>query len=282
MHEIHVLQLGDNEVESSFLVKGWNCGVRARVPTHGFLILGNDVGPILVDTGYRDPEIMTRLGMQGVVEEGQGLEPELAQHGLTVDDIALIVHTHAHIDHTGRTDAFPMSTPVAMARREMEVAAVGGPVYPIEDVKHLLDRFHTPGAMWPLDLEASGPVHIAHGITCELAGGHTEGSLNVLVETDEGIANICGDVIYDVGNQVIEPYAESMFREPQVTGNFTLSTASEKGAIKRALESCDWLLPGHDQAVRVDCGVVFGQVEGPTVPGPVKPLSAAVTAGDVA
>lgn len=275
-HQLHILQLGDIELESSFLVQYRNCGEKAVVATNGVLIMGNPEGPILVDTGYRNPEIMQRLGMTAKPKEGQGIEPQLALYGLTMDDIALIVHTHLHIDHAGRDDAFPMTTPVVVNRRELEIAAAGGAVYPPEDVKHLIDRFHTPGALRVLDLEHSGPVHIAPGIKCERAGGHTEGSMNILVETEDGTAVIAGDVIYDVQNQVVDPFLESRYAEPQVTGNRGVSMAEEKGAIKRALESGTWLIPGHDQPARVEWGFVTGRLEGATIPGPytsVKPVT---------
>jgi glyoxylase-like metal-dependent hydrolase (beta-lactamase superfamily II) len=43
-------------------------------------------------------------------------------------------------------------------------------------------------------------------IVCELAGGHTEGSMNVLVETAEGTACLCGDIVYDVHSSIVEPF----------------------------------------------------------------------------
>jgi glyoxylase-like metal-dependent hydrolase (beta-lactamase superfamily II) len=271
MHEVHLLYLGEGDADPSFLVKGMNTGLR-RVPTLGFLIVGNPLGPILVDTGFRSPEILQSMGAHAVVLEGQGLEAQLALHGLELGDVAMIVHTHAHIDHAGRDDAFPMSTPVVLNRRELEVAAVGGVIYPAEDVKHLIDRLHTPGALKLLDLAESGPVHIAPGIRCELAGGHTDGSINVLIETRQGIANICGDVTYQIHEQTVEPWAEICLDEPNVSGNHTTSVVQEKAAIKRALESGDWLLPCHDQPARVEFGRVVGRVEGSVVPGPVTPL----------
>ena len=73
-----------------------------------------------------------------------------------------------------------------------------GAQYPPEYVKHHIDRLHTPGALRLLDLELSGPDEVLPGIVCEAAGGHTEGSMNVLVETEAGVACICGDIIYDV------------------------------------------------------------------------------------
>jgi hypothetical protein len=38
--EVHVLDYGDIELESSFLVLGRDCGRTRRVPVYGFLILG--------------------------------------------------------------------------------------------------------------------------------------------------------------------------------------------------------------------------------------------------
>jgi glyoxylase-like metal-dependent hydrolase (beta-lactamase superfamily II) len=46
------------------------------------------------------------------------------------------------------------------------------------------------------------------GVICEAAGGHTEGSMNIIVKTADGDANICGDVIYDFNDQIVEPFHE--------------------------------------------------------------------------
>src|SRR6185437_6130025 len=95
--EIKVLDLGDNHLESSFLVLARNMGIRTRVPTWGHLILGGD-DPILVDTGYRGPWIMERLGMTGEQTEEQLLENQLGLYGLSIGDIRWVLHTHLHID----------------------------------------------------------------------------------------------------------------------------------------------------------------------------------------
>ena len=52
--EIKILDYGDIELESSFLVLGRDCGRTRRVPTLGFVILGG-TWPILVDTGFGGP-----------------------------------------------------------------------------------------------------------------------------------------------------------------------------------------------------------------------------------
>jgi glyoxylase-like metal-dependent hydrolase (beta-lactamase superfamily II) len=267
-HEIKLLSLTDVFVESSFLVLGRNMGTPVWVHTWGLLILGNPEGPILVDTGASSPEIMERLGMKGRIDEEMELENALAAHGVGIGDVAAVLHTHCHIDHAGKDDHFALTTPVVMNRRELEHSASGlmGGQYPPEYVKHHIDRLHAPGALRLLDLELSGPDEIFEGIACEAAGGHTEGSMNVLVETSHGTACICGDVIYDIQNQIVEPWHQVLAYEPQTTGNHTMTKRAEKAAIKKALNH-DFVLPLHDFPARVECGRVVARLEH-EVPGP--------------
>ena len=273
-HEIKLLPLVEIELESSFLVLARNMGIRTRVPTWGLLILGNPVGPILVDTGVSEPEIMERLHMTGYVGEGQGLDVGLAEYGLDRSDIRYILHTHTHIDHAGQDANFPMSTTVIMNRRELEFSASGlmGAQYPPEYVKHHIDRLHTPGALRLLDLELSGPDEIFPGIVCEAAGGHTDGSMNIVVSLADGEkACICGDVIYDVHNQIVDPIYQVLDYEPQSTGNQSTSKRQERAAIKKALNSGDYVIPIHDFPARVRNGRVLSRLEH-SVPGPETPV----------
>src|SRR5256714_4125133 len=185
--EIKLLNLIDIELDSSLLVLARNRGVRVKAPTFGFLILGGD-DPIMVDTGAKSAEIMHRLGMEGWIAEEQVLETQLANFGLAPKDVRWVLHTHLHIDHAGQDDRFPDSAAVVINRRELEYSVSGlmGEQYPAEYVKHLVDRLHTPGALRLLDLELSGPDEIFPGIVCEAAGGHTEGSMNVIVQLAGG------------------------------------------------------------------------------------------------
>jgi glyoxylase-like metal-dependent hydrolase (beta-lactamase superfamily II) len=267
-HELKVLSLCDILVESSFLVLARNMGTPVWAHTWGILILGNPAGPILVDTGASHPEIMSRLGMEGRVDEEMQLENALAAHGVGLSDVAAVLHTHCHIDHAGQDDRFPMSTPVVINRRELEhsVSGLMGAQYPPEYVKHHVDRLHTPGALRLLDLELSGPDEIFDGIVCEAAGGHTEGSMNIVVETAAGRACICGDIVYDIQNQIVEPWHIGLAGEPQTTGNHSMRKREEKAAIKRAL-NYDFILPGHDFPARVEGGRVVARLKH-ELPGP--------------
>jgi glyoxylase-like metal-dependent hydrolase (beta-lactamase superfamily II) len=267
--EIKILDLGDIELEASFLVLAHGCGTKAKVPTFGYLILGGDE-PVLVDTGFRDPEIMHNLGMEATVTGEQGLDKQLAKFGLQKQDVRWIVHTHLHIDHAGKDHEFPLdTTTVVVNRRELEysVSGIMGEQYPADYVKHLVDRLHTPGSLRLLDLDLSGPDEIIPGVTCEVAGGHTEGSMNVLVETDDGVACICGDVIYDINNQLVDAFHQVVLDEAQTTGNQGTSKRQEKAAIRKALNSGRFLLPMHDRPALVERTRIVGRLL-ESVPGP--------------
>ena len=267
--EIKLLDYGDIELESSFLVLARDCGRIRRVPTYGFLILGGRY-PIVVDTGYRDNAIMETLGMRGLQFHENMIERQLSRYGVKPGDVRYILHTHLHIDHAGKDDHFPMNTTVVVNRREMECSVSGlmHPQYPKPDVQHLIERLHTRHALRFEDLELSGPVEIMPGVVLEAANAHTEGSMNVHVETAEGQATICGDVIYDFHDQIIEPLYQISFNEPQVTGNHAGSKRAEKAAIKKLLNASSFLLPVHDKPAKVERGQVIGRLEG-QVPGPV-------------
>ena len=84
--EIKILDYGDIELESSFLVLGRDCGRTRRVLTLGFLSSAAPY-PILVDTGYRSNQIMETLGMRGLQFHENMIENQLARHGVRMGDV---------------------------------------------------------------------------------------------------------------------------------------------------------------------------------------------------
>ena len=267
--EIKILDYGDIELESSFLVLGRDCGRTRRVCTYGFLILGGQY-PIVVDARYRDNAIMETLYMRGLQSHENMLERQLAKHGVKVGDVRYVVHTHLQIDHAGKDDHFPMNTTVVVNRREMECSVSGlmHPQYPKPDIMHLIERLHTPQALRFEDLELSGPIELIPGVVLEAANAHTEGSMNVHVETAEGRATICGDVIDDIQDQIVEPFRLYFAQEIQVTGNHAGSKRAEKAAVKKLLSTSTFLLPVHDRPAKVVQGQIVGRL-GMEVPGPI-------------
>ena len=155
-----------------------------------------------------------------------------------------------------------MTTTVCLSRRELSFAASGimGPaMYALEDTRHLLDRLYTRGALRLFDVDGSYEEEVIPGVTVRLSGGHTPGSISVLVDTAEGIANISGDVVYNLQGSLIDPFLDSLNPgDPTITGNRAMSTLEEKTAIKKALAGVRFMLPSHDVPALVQGGRVTG------------------------
>ena len=256
------LDLGEVELNRRRMIANASGNGLVRVPVQGWLLMrGNEA--IVIDTGFRHPDILKRLGdsAAGVERPDQRVVPQLAKHGVEPADVRYVLHTHLHIDHAGQTDLFPMTTTAVVNRRELEYAASGlsGPSYPPEDVKHMIDRLHTRGALRLLDLELTGHEEIVQGIRCTAAGGHTEGSMLVYVDTTDGLACFCGDLIYSVRYQLLS--TTMLDADPVTSANHVVARRSEKAALKRLLQSAPrfTLHPSHDIAVTIDHGRVTAE-----------------------
>jgi N-acyl homoserine lactone hydrolase len=279
MHEIHRLTFGTVTIDAAMRVRGTPPGRLVDVPAQGFLVMG-PAGPILVDAGYRDPSV---LGMGGTVGPGQGFAEQLAAHGLEAGDLTCVVLTHLHRDHAGHLDKVPMTVPVVVNRSELGSACTGiqGRAYAEADLHHLIERVYTPGALQFLDLEHSGPEELFSGITCRTSGGHTPGSIGVVVDTTDGQAYLCGDLLYDVEASLHSPPRDGFVAgvqpsvlvtgDPGLTNNFTTSVLQEIGAVKHA-RRYRYVMPAHDDPGVLDGGRYVGRITGDVVPGPVIPV----------
>lgn len=278
---IRRLNFGSVHIDESMRMRGTAPGNKISVPAQGFLLSG-PAGPILIDAGYRDPSV---LGAGGEVGPGQGFEEQLAAHGVEPRDLTCVIMTHLHRDHAGHLHRVPMTVPVVVNRSELGGACTGiqGLAYARDDLHHLIDRLYTPGALRFLDLEYSGgSEQLFPGITCMLSGGHTPGSIAIVVETGEGDAYLCGDLIYDVAgalrNQPREGFAAGMqpsylvADDPALTNNFTTSVRQEIGAVKAA-RRYRFIVPAHDDPGVLEDGRYIGRVMGNVVPGPVMPVA---------
>jgi N-acyl homoserine lactone hydrolase len=279
-YQVHRLNFGSVVIDASMQVRGRAPGTTVAVPAQGYLIVGGDA-PILVDAGYRDPSV---LGSGGVVGEGQGFADQLALYGVRPGDLGCVVMTHLHRDHAGHLEKVPMNVPVVVNRSEMSCAFSGvqGLAYARADLAHLVDRMYTRGALHYLDLDYSGPIELLPGISCHATGGHTAGSMSIIVDTAGGQACLCGDLIYDVeaalraqpGQTPMAGVQACFFghQEPAVTNNFTTSVLQELGALKR-LAKYRFVLPAHDTPGVLDRGQLIGRVNGPTIPGHITPIA---------
>jgi glyoxylase-like metal-dependent hydrolase (beta-lactamase superfamily II) len=279
-YQIRRLNFGSVTIDESMRLRGIAPGNIIDVPAQGFLILGPG-DPVLVDAGYRDISV---LGAGGRVEPGQGFEEQLRAHGVEPGDLGCVIMTHLHRDHAGHLDKVPLHVPVVVNRSELGSACTGiqGRAYALDDLHHLLDRVYTPGAIQFLDLEQSGPQEVLPGIVCQLSGGHTPGSIGIVVPTSDGEAYLCGDLFYDVEGALhsqprdtfvagVQPSA-LVAGDPALSNNFTTTVLQEIGAVKRAL-AYRFILPAHDDPGVLENGRYVGRIEGDTIPGPMTPVT---------
>jgi len=132
-------------------------------------------GRVLVDTGMIDstPELDDEWGVR-------------FDAGLIPRDVLCVINTHLHFDHCGGNRLFP-GVPIHVQRAER--AAAKAPDYLEEWVEF-------DGATY---VEHDGEAEILPGVRVLPTPGHSPGHQSVLVDTDDGLVVVAGDVGYTWG-----------------------------------------------------------------------------------
>ncbi len=259
VHILHICDTADPKKNPwMFMVYGMRGLVDFRVPVFSYLITGENIPPMLVDTGIIEDnlKIFDRIGVGPATQTSeQTFDAQLAKFGYKKEDIKVILHTHLHIDHAGNDHLFPEAK-IIMARKELMFAVSGLMLiqYPPEYITYFVEQLHVPGRIRLIDHDAE----IAPGIYLELHEGHTWGSMNIKVNTKEGLANICGDIIYNELKQCIDhdinPHVAAHSGHvietfgDNITGNYwNLWTATAE--VQRVMRESDIILPTHDVMV---------------------------------
>jgi N-acyl homoserine lactone hydrolase len=137
--------------------------------------ISHPAGLVLVDTGMIDT----------VPELAEWDARPLPLPDELVQRVALVVNTHLHFDHCGGNRRFP-GVPIHVQRRELADAR-SEPGYTIPAWVDF------PGATY---VEHDGEAEVLPGVRLLPAPGHTAGHQAVLVDTDDGLVVLGGDVGY--------------------------------------------------------------------------------------
>ena len=160
LDEVRAIQYGDVLVE----------GERWPNSIH---VVEHPEGRVLVDTGMIDstPELDAEWGIR-------------FDASLIPRDVVCVINTHLHFDHCGGNRLF-VGTPIHVQRVEREAARADG--YTIAEWVEF------DGATY---VEHDGAAEILPDVRVLPTPGHTPGHQSVLVDTDDGLVVLAGDVGY--------------------------------------------------------------------------------------
>ena len=161
LEDVRAIQYGDVLVEGD------------RWP-NSLHVIEHPEGRVLVDTGMIDstPELDAEWGIR-------------FDATLIPRDVVCVINTHLHFDHCGGNRLFA-GTPIHVQRAEREAARADGYTIP--------SWVEFEGATY---VEHDGKAEIVPGVRVLPTPGHTPGHQSVLVDTDDGLVVLAGDVGYN-------------------------------------------------------------------------------------
>jgi glyoxylase-like metal-dependent hydrolase (beta-lactamase superfamily II) len=202
---------------------------------------------VLVDTGLGDKED-TKFQSMFAVERMPTLQESLRQHGLSRDDIHMVINTHLHFDHAGGNTvtngsrellpAFPKAT-YYVQRGEYEDAMQANER---TRASYRRDNFTSLAQVnqWAF---LDGDRELMPGVTAVVTSGHTRWHQSVKIESEGRVAFFLGDLIPTVAHLPL-PYIMGYDLDPVQTLD------SKRWVLERAFEE-QWLLVfEHDPQVQ--------------------------------
>ncbi len=144
------------------------------------------------------------------------LTAALRKEGLEVGDIDLVVNTHSHYDHTRNSRLFPKDRVLNLYQTPL---------------KQQPDPWHVPGT----------------DIRVVYSPGHVDKHIALLVQTEEGVCAVAGDVFWWPDGEEQRTDMESLLRYPDPVGK---DQAQLEASRKRLLELADYVIPGHGKTFR--------------------------------
>lgn len=209
------------------------------VPIPVWLIEGTEK-KILIDTGLGDiDELMTMMKGYGVDmyasrSDDQDIVKGLAAHGVAPEDIDIVVLTHLHFDHIGNNHLFPNATFIVQ-RSEVAQGFVPPKYNQFAYAEYSYNMVNVRDRVQIIE----GDLQLAPGVKLIRIGGHTPGTMVVVVDTAEGRVCLAGDIMYNYKNLELN----------WPTGSFW-DLQDLMGGYDRLRLEADVIIPGHDWEFR--------------------------------
>ena len=165
---------------------------------NSFIIDGDD-GVVLIDTGLPNKQDV--------------IVAALSSMGRRIDEVAAIVLTHAHSDHTGGAAALQFESGAAVIASTVDAPMVRGeqpvPPPPILDFpvfRSLVAMLvPTPKPVGVANVVDSGPVPIVSDLVAIPTPGHTAGHISLLLDRNDGVL-FAGDSAMSRSSKVIRGF----------------------------------------------------------------------------
>jgi glyoxylase-like metal-dependent hydrolase (beta-lactamase superfamily II) len=176
---------------------------------------------VLVDPGNH------HIGFYGMLGKA------LADRGLTLDDIDMVVTTHAHGDHAASLTLCP-GRPWVLGEGEFDVLAL------LEGRGVAEAKRAVMGDV--IEIPETGEHEIAHGVSALFTPGHSPGHISLLVDSDRGRVLLAGD----------QTMTEREYRERTFSHWYSDEQLAQLHASLDRVQAWepDWVVPGHDRIFR--------------------------------
>lgn len=262
--KIHHIVTG--ELESSLPVSILNAGIHPDIPDNTKLLYGfrRDIvrrdgsvhegvmvpvpvwliegagKTILIDTGLGDVDevaaMQHRYGVDFVASrtQDQDLVAGLRSHGVSPEDVDIVVLTHLHFDHVGNNELFPNATFIV---QQDELPQATTPPH--------FCMFYYPEYAYKITTVQErlrvidGDYEIEPGIRLRKIGGHTPGCMVVMVDTSEGTVCLTSDVMYNYANLELNWPMGSYWDLPELIAGYD-----------QIRNEADIIVPEHDWKFR--------------------------------
>ncbi|MBI3092033.1 MAG: N-acyl homoserine lactonase family protein [Candidatus Tectomicrobia bacterium] len=214
-------------------------GEMLTVPAVSFLIEGGKKA-IIVDSAGSQEDMRNNSQFGAPWRHVHAFEDLLGKHGLTPDDVEIVIQTHLHFDHVLNTQKCRNAEIIV---QEDELRHAGAP-HPITAKMYRWFNEHGKDLNYH---PVRGEYEVAPGINLVPVPGHTEACQAVVVKTAQGAAVISGFCSIDIN---FNPPPEIAAYQPVICPGIHLNAELAYASTLKAKRLGDFVIPLHEPRLK--------------------------------
>lgn len=233
---IHPIVMGTKVFDKGMMTYQHDYGTPYTIPIYCWYIEGGDK-KILVDTGEMHP-VQSPDREEAIGGKIYTFEEGLAKHGLTPEDIDIVIHTHLHNDHC-ENDYKCTNARFYIHEKELETIRNYHPL----DFRYVEDFIYEIDENNQID-KVSENMEVVPGIELMHTPIHTPGGMTVFIDTAKGKAAITG---FCVIRENFEPPVQVRAMEMEVIPPGTnINTYEAYDTMIKVRDAAEIILPLHE------------------------------------